>query len=421
MSAKVLTKDRQAAREADSRFPNERIRGCPIEIGSVDQVRRGDADVGDVPWINKSSVPILRKRRKEMEDDRFDPSSADDMREYASLLQAAANDPAVWNEVAAYRTFVFTNDVMASPFALSAFQTINFSADELPLIERPRSRNLQRFTVRSHSLDGGTLSQQWRPSKTIESFDFEMIATDKVEYTLMDLQQGNVSAAADIDRELAYDMEMKVDELAKAQLDAAQTASGLRALLSIHPKVVLANIPDKNYLDLTNTTTYGPANVFTLVRLKAVLNHIALFGAAYPDQAMSIQTILCSPQNMRDAWDYVELVSGFNSSTLAQNPENVVPKGVRDQIFSTGMMTSAWGMTWNWTPNSQLDKGRMYVLTNQPLGWFFTKSEFDKMIRYDATNSPQHAENNIGEVFLQRAIRFFVPDLWKYRVVIIDF
>lgn len=421
MTAKILTKDRQARSEANRAFPGD---GSMVArtIPTMADVRNGSAEIASVPWVLPINREIFQRRQTTLRENRFDRSNPDHVREYANLIRSSYQNPAAAAELASYRTFELTNDIMASPFALSAFQDINLSADELPLLTFPRSRNLQRFTVRSQSLDGGARSAQWIPGKAISQIEMEMLASDKVEYTIWDLQQGNVSAVDDINRELNYDFDMKIDGLALAQVQAAKTVSGLRALLSIHPLVVQANIPDTNYLDLTNVS-FGVANTFTIERMKAVLNHIALFGAAEPSQALSISNIILSPQNMRDPWDYVSLVSGYDSSATfgANNPKNTVPNSVRESIFSGGMLTSAWGYNWSWQPNSQIAKGKMYVFTNQPLGWRFTKSEFDKIISYDASNSPQHAEHNIGEVMLQKAMVFYIPDLWKYRTIEVDF
>lgn len=432
MAQKISTRKRNELAAAEKRFPGmggnspqERIQAVPYEgiQTSIEQIRRGTGEVANAPWLLPANVEIQRRRVEFFRQNRFDRNVEADRNAYAQRLINSIGNPQAASELAAYRQFEMTGDIMATPFALAAYQTINLAADEMPMIVKPRSRNLQRFTVRTQALDGGAREDQWRADITISSSELELLSTDKVEYSLWDLQQGNISAADQVNTELQYDMDMKVDSLALSNLQGAQTASGLRALLSIHPSIIASNIPDTNYLDLTNVGTYGVANTLTLARLKAILNHIAMFAAADPTRALTMTQILMSPQNIRDPWDFIDLVSGYDSSgTFGQNkPSETIPEPVREQIFNTGMFTQAWGYKFLWSPNPQIAKGRLYILTNQPLGWMFTKSNFDRVVRYDDTNSPVHAEHNMGQIMLQKALAFFIPDLWKHHVVIVDF
>jgi hypothetical protein len=156
-----------------------------------------------------------------------------------------------------------------------------------------------------------------------------------------------------------------------------------------------------------------------LDKLKQILNHIALLQSAYATEGLVPTAIMMSPQNVRDAWDFVSLVSGVagNEPVL---PKNTVPNSVREQIFATGGISNAWGMSLRWVPNSQIAKGKMYVFFNKPLGWMFTKTSLDRVLTWDESNSPDHAESNTGELLWKRVLRFYVPDLFKHRIVIID-
>jgi hypothetical protein len=147
--------------------------------------------------------------------------------------------------------------------------------------------------------------------------------------------------------------------------------------------------------------------------------HIARFGQGInSDGGMSISNIQYSPENLQDWWDFVDLVSGFDSNILEEDPKNVVPTAIREQIFSTGMMNSAWGMSWSSQVNATIPKGRMYVFTNQPIGWMFTKTNMDKLLRWEG---PDQQEMNLAQILWQRAMMFVQPDLWRHRYVVIDF
>lgn len=424
------TKEREQLALLDKIFPGgaENFRGTEKprhgdKTADIASVREGKADLEDLPWMLHENRGHARRMLNNYRENAYDRSNPQHVKEFASLLKAVAADTMAGEgreskasrELASYREFELTNWVMATPFALSAFQAVNLSADELPLIKRPRTRNLQRFTVRAMGQDGGARMDQWRTTLSAETLEMEMIATDRIQYPLIDLQQGNVNQLDYIQTELTYDMEMKIDVMALAAIDASKTTSGLRDLLSVAPLIDPLNIPDKNYLDLSGSDP----GVLTIAKMKTILNHLALFGAVGDaEHAVRIQTIMLSPQNLRDSWDFVSLVMNSFNGTTDVKPINTVPSAVRDSIYQTGMFTSAWGYNWNWTPNGRISKGRMYVFTDKPLGWMFTKSEFDKVIEWK--DDPDHIEQNMGEIMYRRALTFVVPDLWKYRILIID-
>lgn len=377
----------------------------------------GDLDVADLAFINPASHRELASRRKELLENRYDRYNPEQLAMYRQLLRdAGASDREDWGkmkELADYRMFEINYDVMASPWALAAFQMINLATDELPLITFPRSRNLQRFDVYSVSIDGESERQQWRSEKDIEQIEMEMLSTDKVRYRLVDLQQGYVNVADQINTELQYDMDMHIDGMALAQLDANAVTEGLRADLNLHPNIKSANVPDKNYLDLSGSD----AGVLTVAKLRTIIAHIAQFGSiGGVTEQFSISNIQVSPQNISDPWEFVSLVSGYNSSDAnVDNPKNTVPEGVREQIYSSGMFTNAWGHNFSWTPNPTLAKGDMYVFTNRPVGWMFAKPELDSVLTWDERVSPDFAERNYGEMMFRKALKFYVPSLWRQR------
>jgi hypothetical protein len=406
----------------DHKFPGEKISVFSRRSASLNAVRRGEADIASAHACAPFNHRVVSTRLERLRSNRVDRlTQPDKAKKLSQRLAQSISDPSAASDINSYRNFILTNDVMATPFAMGAFQIADLSMDEQVMLEFPRSRNLQRFSVRSVSLDGSVRSDQWRQKKDFSQIEMEMIATDKVQYPLQDLQLGNLDEEAAVMDALQYDLDMRIDELALAQVNAAEASSGLRGLLSLHPKVIAANIPDTNVLDLTDTGTYGTANKITLPRLKAILNHIVMIGSADPTRAVNPTQFMISPQNKQDIWDFVSLVSGWDDSSINSDPKNVVPEGTRDSIFNTGAFSSAWGYTFQWSPNAQIAAGKMYIFMDQPLGWLFTKSDFDRTVKFDDTNSPTHAEYNYGEVMHRKAMRFYVPDLWKHRVVIVNF
>jgi len=402
-----------------------RVPGMRSDIASLSGISSGDIDPKDICFIQNASRPEIASMLETLRNGRFDRRNRDDLKKYAELLKRAGfsskSDMTAWNELAAYREFELTYDVMASPWALSGFQVVNLNDDELPLITIPRSRNLQRFAVQHISIDGETSRNQWRSTKDILQLEMEMLATEKVSYRLMDLQVGDVNESDAIQRELKYDLDMKVDSLALAQIDAGLMESGLRSILKVHPNINILNIPDKNYLDLTAVETAGKLSIG---KLKTILAHIVMFGTiGGADEQFQISNIQVSPQNMQDPWDFVSMVSGWDSASDGINPDpaGTIPEPVRQQIYNTGMFTNAWGQSFSWVPNSTLRKGRLYVFTNKPIGWCFMKPGLDKLLTWDERTNPDYAERNYGEMMFKKAISFYMPDIWRQRYLVVDF
>lgn len=406
-----------------SQLPHNKVLLDANSIGnfkSYDDFLAGKCQIDDVPYIldeNKKYIKQLQEIRKFGE---FDVHDEKGRNEYAQFLcnSFGLETADAYADLNAYMEFVINTDVMASPWAMSAFQVVPLKSDTLPLIKFPRSRNHQRFTVKSVALDGGTSRNQWRETRDVLALEMEMIGTETIEYSTRNLQTGDINAGKDLERELKYDLSMKVDSLALANIDAAQVASGLRDSLNIHPSIVVANIPDKNYLNLNGTNP----GILTLDKVKQIVTHINRFGSAGDaDEKFSISSIQISPQNMEDPWDFVSMVAGWNVSDPNQElPKNTVPDSVREQIYNTGMITSAFGQKLSWVPNPQLAKGKMYVTTTAPLGWMFTKPEYDQFFWYDERTSPQHAQNGTGEMLAKKALKFYVPDAFRQRILIVD-
>lgn len=428
--AQGTAQQRAEERRLEKQFPTrDRIKAIPLgqgaEIANMRLIRPnrrpgndGAYSMHNIPWVPHWNASIFDRRLEIARDAVFDRSNPEELEAYRRLCMGAARDPhgPLAKELAEYRQFELNNDVLASTFALAAFQNINLSGNELPSIIRPRGRNFQRFTVRTIAQDGGARQDQIRTTRQFESFEMDMISTDKVEYPLFDIQQGDVEGVDTVNRELDYDMEIKLDKLAQDNIDGAKTTSGLRDLLNIHSLIDVNNLPDKNYLDLSSNDT----GVLTITKLKTILNHVALFGAVPGDgvgEMLTMSSMIISPQNIRDPWDFVDLVSGFAGGDEVE-PAKTVPTPVRESIFRTGMFTSAWGHNFSWLPNGRLSKGKAYVFFNQPLGWFFTKTEMDQVLVWDG---PDQREQNYGQTLMTRVLRYVIPDLWKHRILIIDF
>ena len=136
------------------------------------------------------------------------------------------------------------------------------------------------------------------------------------------------------------------------------------------------------------------------------------------DGQCRISAIYMSPQNATDPWCFQDKSWCCDGENI--HPDETVPESVRDQIFSSGTFTSMYGFSFPWIPNACIPKGRLYIFTNKPLGWHFTKTQCDRLLRQDGTNNIEYALENKAEIVYQKTCSFYSPDLWKHRMLIID-
>lgn len=429
MSQAMLEHGKKLEEVASKNFGGpQRLKGISnYRNARVEDVRNGLAEVASVPYVGPFNFEILHLRNQTYREGAYNiRTNREDREAYAKLLsEANSKGPhrsERYEELAAYRSFVMSMAFPAQPFALAAFQTIDLAMDEIPMMEFPASPNANGFQVRSHSYPGLPVIDLWTSESSFSYLDIGMLSTDRVQYRLYDLQLGLVSEAERIRQQLELDMDLKIDGMARTEIDAAIMTSGLRDTIDMHPSLNVNNVPDVNYIDL-RLLHPGNDGYLTLPKFKTILSHFVLLNSLGAQRAVRPVAFVLSPQHITDTWDFVDLVSGFEAATpnpLIEDPRNTVPQAVRDQIYATGMMTSAWGFNINWQPNGQLDRGRIYIFMDQPLGWLFTKSSMDRSYQFDDMNSHHHAISNYGEMWFKKAVQFYVPDMWKYRILIVD-
>lgn len=401
------------------------IKMSPLDgnVSSYDAVRRarnGEFALSEVPYVldcNKRQGCDTLRDTASAGDGLFDLNDRAQRAEYSRRIKEAwTSDPqsVPAREMAAYREFQILNDIMASPWALAAFQTVTLMDDEMPLIDFPMSRLYNTFTVKSISDAGRPTEAMWGSTRDMQQIDIGEVSTPLVRYSTRNLIEGDINELNRIQSSLQYEMDMKIDALALANINANVVASGLQDDLNIHPDIVLANIPDENELDLSASD----AGVLTLAKLQTILLHILKFGTAGDgDRPFTISNIQMSPENVHDAWDFVSLVSGWDTSAGVGSfdPKQTVPPEVRSEIFRTGSITQAWGQTWTNTPNPQIAKGTMYVFTTEPVGWAFYKPSNDVILNYDERNNTNYALERMGETMARKAVSFYIPASWRRR------
>lgn len=300
------------------------------------------------------------------------------------------------------------SDVLAHTFALGFFQQNTLQPTEWPVIESDnRDKNYSCVTIGE---DGSSPQKMRVPRQSHAEYLIRQLVTPEVFYPLMSLQTGNVSQAEKVQQEIAYELRLKLDQLALAVLDAGVKASGLRSTLNLHPSVVTANIPTKNYYDLSA----ADSGTLTLAKLKDVLDYFERFSSdvELDGAPLEIKTIYMSSQQKRDIWDFVSLVAGYNLSGAVQDPKNTVTPDMRQGIFTSGKINSLFGYPVSIVTRNTLAKGTMYISSNKPAALLWTKPAFDKLVIND---SPDLLKQNKNSMFMQMAYAMALPSEWTYR------
>lgn len=432
MTAIHADKPKSYGKYIDSLLKEARSNNAKIEVSPISH------EVASIPTsedlISKVVKPeqlksILPCNRKYVEksiasliEGRFDRDNEEDLEKYRNLLKKAWGESGTnvtdesqkaWRELADYMEFELNYDIPASPWCLGAFQQVNLQDGQLPLFKTPYT-DLERFTVRSMALDGTAEMAQWKNSRSVSSIEMEYVTTPQVEFRDMDLQTGDVNQMDKYKAKLQHSMDMYLDGLAKTNIDASLVVSGLRDMFNVETGLDPTVIPDTNYLDLNGSD----AGVLTIEKIKAILLHVLKFGMlGYADEKFTISNIQVSPHNAFDHWNFTDLVSDVTNA----DPTTVVPTPVREAIFQTGAFVNAWGNQFTMTPNAQLTQGRLFVFSTQPLGWAFYKPGMDKFYMWDGRTVPALAMKNRGLMQMTKAVKIYVPDLWRSRITIVDY
>jgi hypothetical protein len=435
MTAIHVKKTKSYGRYIDSLLQESRLNNGKIEISAIgneaasiphsSKLLSKLLKPSDLKSILPDNIKYIEKQIASLAEGRFDRDNEEDVERLRKLLMNAWGDSGTsvtpdsqkaWKELADYIEFELNYDIPAAPWCLGTFQQVNLQAGQLPLFKTPYS-DLERFTVRSMALDGTAEMAQWKSAREVSTIEMEYLSTPQVEFRDMDLQTGDVNQVDKYKTKLQHSLDMHLDALAKTNIDAALVVSGLRDMFNVETGIDSTVIPDTNYLDLTSVS-YGAANTITILRIKAILLHLLKFGMlGYADEKFTISNIQVSPHNAFDHWDFTDLVSDVTDA----DPATTVPTPTREAIFQTGAFINAWGNKFTMTPNPQLTKGRLYVFSTQPLGWVFYKPELDKFYMWDGRLVPALAMKNRGLMQMSKAVKIYVPDLWRTRIAIVDY
>lgn len=298
-------------------------------------------------------------------------------------------------------------DVLAHLFALGFFEVVTLGAADFPVIRTTKRQS--NFTIGYLAEDNGAPRRQRVDSLSHRSLNMTQVSTEKYEYPWRNLTTGFHDYAGEAQNELAYELDLKMDQLALDLMKSSKKASGLRATLNLHKSIIATNIPDANYLDLTSSGTYGTTGKWTVKKLQAIFSYINRFSAdVEPDGSpLKIKSIYMSSARLEDFWDFVDLVTGFDSSlTGPKDPVATVPTSVREQIWNSGGIVSAFGNQFNLVPRNTLAADEVYISTNKPMGRLYVKPSMDVVER---DQSFELHERNLEAMAVRKVVQFDQP------------
>lgn len=249
--------------------------------------------------------------------------------------------------------------VRANMIGLDFFERIELAPDEAPGYEFDDPR--PNIPVKIVSQFGAPAQTIFSANKYRTMFELGLIESDVVQTQRFDIYQGFSNNNDKINRDLAYSITSKVDDMAWVAIEA-----GIGALDSnvwvLDPKI--KNAPTSNLLDLSAECQGKLNKAF----FKSVTEHFNRIGK--PIRAVYIPSVRKS--------DLFDMVSVSDSLVPASN---TIAPGVQEQIWNTGNITGALIPPMVFT--NMLDgetEGSIYAyaVANEAPGYFFQKPAFHK-------------------------------------------
>jgi hypothetical protein len=238
---------------------------------------------------------------------------------------------------------------------------------------------------------------------------FQFWATPVYEFPIFNLQTGPMNYLNAAIARLTYELGLQLDKIALAMLKANKVASGLRNMLSLHPSIVAANIPDGNYLDLS---ALPPTGKWSVEKIKRILDYAVRFTTdVQPLEGgdlsgpMEVLAVHCSSQRMRDVWDLAEIVAVIGTDVTGEPrspqtaPTQTIDRDTRGAIWKSGKLESFLGRPFTLVPNNRLAGDEVYVAMNRAAGVLHSKPSFDGTFH---NQSAEMAAKNSESVFMRK-------------------
>ena len=298
-------------------------------------------------------------------------------------------------------------NILGQLFAMSFFSTKLYQPADFPIIKAELYD--KNFFVSSMGINGGSPMMQKSEGIIDYPLLFGFWATPAYEFPIFNLQTGPLNYLSPAIARLTYELGLQLDKVALAMLKANKVATGLASLLSLHPSIVSANIPDGNYLDVSALADTGK---WSVEKIKRILDYAVRFTTDVQpleggDLAgpLEVRAVHCSSRRLRDVWDLADIVALVGTDVTGEPvsprtaPTQTVDGETRGSIWRSGKLEKFLGKPFTLVPNNRLASDEVYVAMSRPAGVFHSKPSFDATFH---NQSAEMAAKNSESVFMRK-------------------
>lgn len=314
------------------------------------------------------------------------------IRQRNEFLALAAVDDNARRQLAAMRVEQYQN------YALAHQNIINFFFEQVALENDgsayAKNETMTEIAVRAIGEDNNARRTRLVKPHEEERIPLIWLATDEVEYVVIDIYKGNVVEAALKTINLGYDMANQREQRAWDLLNTTTAVQGgalfrtsfatalansnkvLRPWLA-NSRIKAGNLPTGN--DITVQGTSASTKFRTRVLLEISRYGDRFKGVFAEGDLMPTGRILIPGGDVAELGEEVEVGDG-NSDPVAA------------QILQQGYATISYlGKRWVLVPDNTLDAGTCYPEFNRKVGKIFTKPGLDKeLVRADEDKNREH-------------------------------
>jgi hypothetical protein len=229
------------------------------------------------------------------------------------------------------------------------------------------NRSNQIWNVLTVSSHGNSPHQHLIRRNTVSRVEPYMIDTGLIKVPLFNSLVGVIDLVNEVMVEATMSLEQRRNTDLQALVDASfgtyPTGSE-----KTDARVVAGTRPTTSAI---NDASEGS---LTLKVMQDAINHFILLKK-------SLMWIVVNPQDVRDTWEWQELVS--TTSAGSQDGREMITTKMRQNIFDKGKPDGFYGMTFNWILDDTKAAGSMDVYSDAPVT-NYTRPSLDESYIYDA-------------------------------------
>jgi hypothetical protein len=299
--------------------------------------------------------------------------SADARKKAAELYNQALNDPAKMRELCGLRVEQTQNYILASNnFMRLFFDVVTLKDDERPIVQNNTKQEIRVGYIGS---SGSPKTVKIIKDQVETMIDLKWVSSEKVDYRLTDIYNGDVSQAAQATVDIGFDMANKMDQLCYDLLTASVANGGAFGTFTFtgnkasrvylaNSRIKTSNLPASNDITVPGSTS---STKFRFAVLKAIAKYGSQFVGAFPDGDLVPTGLVVVPA--LDLWDLADEIT----------PSGSTNNKTANQILERGPMEIDYaGKNWTLIPDNTIESGVCYPQFNKRVGEVFLKPGLDK-------------------------------------------